>query len=167
MKSEISSRMTLTVLCVSESALTLPPCVSLGSPDFTMHTWTDGDRPHHGCHGEAPLSLPVLTAAEVEQELGKLPAWEIRDGWLRRAYSTPGWSHTLLLAGQIAFLAEAAWHDPDLELGYARLVVKLQTHKVRGLTSMDFELARKIEEQVTWLPGDASPLDGYPKKWIH
>jgi 4a-hydroxytetrahydrobiopterin dehydratase len=117
--------------------------------------------------GEVTLSLSVLTADKVEQELRDLPGWEIRDGWLRRAYSTPGWSHTLLLAGQIAFLAEAAWHHPDLELGYARVVVKLQTHKVHGLTAMDFALARKIEEQVTWLPGDASPLDGYPKKWIH
>ena len=117
--------------------------------------------------GDAALSLSVLTADELEKELIALPKWEIRDGWLRRAYSTPGWSHTLLLAGQIAFLAEAAWHHPDLELGYARVVVKLQTHKVNGLTAMDFALAHKIEEQVTWLPGDASPLDGYPKKWIH
>lgn len=117
--------------------------------------------------GDAALSLSVLTADELEKELIALPKWEIRDGWLRRAYSTPGWSHTLLLASQIAFLAEAAWHHPDLELGYARVVVKLQSHKVNGLTAMDFALAHKIEEQVTWLPGDASPLDGYPKKWIH
>ena len=86
---------------------------------------------------------------------------------MRRAYATPGWTHTMLLANQIAFLAEAAWHHPDLELGYARVVVKLMTHKVRGLTAMDFALARKIEEQVTWLPSESSPLDGYPKKWMH
>lgn len=113
------------------------------------------------------MPLPILTVTETKQELSGLPGWEIRDGWLRRTYSTPGWSHTLLLAGQIAFLAEAAWHHPELELGYARLVVKLQTHKVSGLTAMDFALARKIEEQVTWQPEAASPLDGYPKKWIH
>ena len=113
------------------------------------------------------MPLPILTLAEAEHALRDLPCWEIRDGWLRRAYSTPGWSHTLLLAGQIAFLAEAAWHHPDLELRYARLVVKLQTHKVSGLTAIDFALARKIEEQVTWQPDAASPLDGYPKKWVH
>lgn len=112
------------------------------------------------------MSLPVLTPAEVESELRGLPGWEIRAGWLRRAYRTPGWSHTMLLANQIAFLAEAAWHHPDLELGYARVVVKLQTHKVQGLTAMDFALARRIEEQVTWLPEESSPLDGYPKTWM-
>lgn len=108
----------------------------------------------------------LLSSDEIERELATLPLWEIRDGWLRRAYATPGWSHTMLLANQIGFLAEAAWHHPDLELGYARVVVKLQTHKVRGLTMMDFELARRIEEQVTWLPGESSSLDGFPKKWI-
>jgi 4a-hydroxytetrahydrobiopterin dehydratase len=108
----------------------------------------------------------LLNSDEIERELATLPQWEIRDGWLRRAYATPGWSHTMLLANQIGFLAEAAWHHPDLELGYARVVVKLQTHKVRGLTMMDFELARRIEEQVTWLPGESSSLDGFPKKWI-
>ena len=117
--------------------------------------------------GVSLLSPPILTAEAIEQELPSLPGWEIRDGWLRRAYATPGWTHTMLLANQIAFLSEAAWHHPDLELGYARVVVKLQTHKVHGLTAMDFALAHKIEEQVTWLPGDGSPLDGYPKKWMH
>ena len=113
------------------------------------------------------MALPVLTADEIEAELRGLPGWEIREGWLRRAYGTPGWPHTLLLANQIAFLAEAAWHHPDLELGHSRCVVKLQTHSVRGLTAKDFALARRIEEQVTWLPDESSPLEGYPKKWMH
>lgn len=108
-----------------------------------------------------------LTAEQIETLLLQLPKWEIHEGWLLRKYATPGWSHTLLLANQIAFLAEAAWHHPDLELGYARLVVKLQTHRIRGLTAMDFELARQIEETVTWQPGENSSLEGYPKKWIH
>jgi 4a-hydroxytetrahydrobiopterin dehydratase len=52
-------------------------------------------------------------------------------------------------------------------VGYAQVTVKLQTHKVRAITNMDFDLARKIEEVVTWLPDEGSALDGYPKKWIH
>lgn len=111
------------------------------------------------------MSQP-LNADEIQRELATLPGWEIRDGWLRRVYATPGWAHTLLLANQVAFLAEAAWHHPDLELGYARAVVKLQTHKVQGLTMMDFDLARRIEEQVTWRPDESSSLEGFPKKWI-
>lgn len=109
----------------------------------------------------------VLTVEQVEEALQSLPGWEVRDGWLRRQYQTPGFSHTMMLVNTIGFLAEAAWHHPDLSVGYAHVTVKLQTHRVHGITPNDVALARKIEDIVTWKPGDESPLDGFPKKWIH
>jgi len=109
----------------------------------------------------------VLSEAQVTQEMSTLKEWEIRDGWLRRTYQTPGWGHTLMLANTIAYLAEAAYHHPDLALGYAQVTVKLQTHKVHGLTALDFALARRIDEIVLWKPEDDSPFSGYPKKWVH
>ena len=108
----------------------------------------------------------ILSPDEIEQALKALPDWEIRDGWLRRKYKTPGWTHTLLLANTIAYLAEAANHHPDLELGYAQLIFKIQTHRVRGITASDVALAQKVHEVATWLPESESPLDGFPKKWI-
>jgi 4a-hydroxytetrahydrobiopterin dehydratase len=108
----------------------------------------------------------VLTGEQLEGELATLPGWEIRDGWLRREYKTPGFSHTMMLVNTIGYLSEAAWHHPDLCVGYAQVTVKLQTHRVRAITGNDVELARKIEDVVTWLPADESPLDGFPKKWI-
>ena len=108
----------------------------------------------------------VLSEEELQQQLETLPGWEIRDGWLRREYKTPGFSHTMMLVNTIGYLAEAAWHHPDLSVGYAQVNVKLQTHRVRAITTNDVELARKIHEVVTWLPADDSPLDGFPKNWV-
>ena len=109
----------------------------------------------------------VLSESELSEELRSLPEWEIRDGWLRRTYKTPGWPHTLMLANTIAFIAEAAFHHPDLSLGYAAVTVKLQTHRVRAITSHDTALAHRIDEVVLWKPGADSPLSGYPKNWVH
>lgn len=109
----------------------------------------------------------ILSDAELQAALAELPGWEIREGWLRRTYKTPGWPHTLLLAQTIGYLAEAAWHHPDLSLGYAQVTVKLQTHRVKGITNMDVALAKKIQEVVTWKPSADSPLDGFPKNWVH
>ncbi|HEX8201121.1 MAG TPA: 4a-hydroxytetrahydrobiopterin dehydratase [Isosphaeraceae bacterium] len=109
----------------------------------------------------------VLTEAEIQDELATLPGWEVRDGWLRRTYGTPGWTHTMLLANTIGFLAEAAWHHPDLSIGYAQVTVKLQTHRVRGITPSDVELARRIDEVVLWKPAAGGALQGFPKKWVH
>lgn len=113
------------------------------------------------------MSDEALTQEQLDEALQRLPGWEIRDGWLRRRYRTPGWPHTLLLANTIGYLAEAANHHPDLELGYAQVVVKLQTHKVRAITGKDRDLAVTIHEVATWLPAPESALDGFPKKWVH
>jgi 4a-hydroxytetrahydrobiopterin dehydratase len=109
----------------------------------------------------------VLTEDELQAALAKLPDWEVRDGWLRRTYTTPGWTHTMALAQTIGYLAEAAWHHPDLKIGYAKVTVMLQTHRVRAITYSDVELATKIHEVVTWKPAEAAALDGFPKKWVH
>lgn len=109
----------------------------------------------------------VLTKAELEQALASLPSWEIRDDWLRRTFVTPGWTHTMLLVQMIGYLAEAAWHHPDLKIGYAKVTVLLQTHRVRGITASDVELARKITSEATWMPAADDALDGFPKRWVH
>ncbi|MDB5387405.1 MAG: putative pterin-4-alpha-carbinolamine dehydratase [Planctomycetaceae bacterium] len=79
---------------------------------------------------------------------------------------TPGWPHSILLVNTIAFLAEAAWHHPDLNVGYAQVTVKLQTHRVKGITGKDVELARKIDASVRWKPEPGAVLTGFPKKWV-
>jgi 4a-hydroxytetrahydrobiopterin dehydratase len=109
----------------------------------------------------------LLSESELAKALETLSGWEVRDGWLRRTYKTPGWPHTMLLANTIAYLAEAAWHHPDLSLGYAQVTVKLQTHRVRGITASDTALARQFDEVVLWKPGPGSPLSGFPKNWVH
>jgi 4a-hydroxytetrahydrobiopterin dehydratase len=109
----------------------------------------------------------VLTDDELQAALATLPGWEVRDLWLRRSYTTPGWPHTMLLVSTIGYIAEAAWHHPDLSVGYATVTVKLQTHRVRAITTSDIELAHRIDEVALWQPPEGSPLSGFPKRWVH
>lgn len=108
----------------------------------------------------------VLTEDRISEKLKDLPPWEYREGWLRRKFSTPGWPHTLMLVNAIGFRAEAGFHHPDLSVGWAQVVVKLQTHSAGGVTRKDFALAHEIEDLATWLPETGSPLEGFPKKWV-
>ncbi len=112
--------------------------------------------------------VALLTEAEIEAALAEDPlqAWDYRDQWIRRTFATPGWAHTMSLVQMIGYVAEAAWHHPDLQVGYAKVKVMLQTHKAGGVTRMDLALARRIEELATWLPEQGGPLDGFPKKWV-
>ena len=80
-----------------------------------------------------------------------------------RDYRTGGWKATLMVAGVVGHLAEAAWHHPELELCWDRVRVRLSTHSPRGITARDFALARKIEEVVHWQPArEGGALEGTP-----
>ena len=112
----------------------------------------------------------TYTDEEVRQRLEKeLPAWELRDGWIRRKYKTGGWQHTMMLVNAIGYVAEASFHHPDLSISWAEVIVKLATHSAKGITDNDFELAKRIEATATWLPDEDSSLDGFEKgmkkKW--
>jgi 4a-hydroxytetrahydrobiopterin dehydratase len=109
----------------------------------------------------------TLTDEELKTALTDLPGWEIRDGWLRRTFNTPGFPHTMLLAQTIGYLAEAAWHHPDLKIGYAAVTVLLQTHRIKAITWSDIELARQITTVALWKPPEGAALSGFPKKWVH
>jgi len=110
--------------------------------------------------------LATYSEDQIRAKLEALPGWHYEDGWIRRQYKTDGWPTTLMLVNQIAFLAEAAWHHPDLSVTWAKLTVKLKTHSENGITDKDFELARKIEDVALWRPAPGSALEGTPNKFV-
>ena len=71
----------------------------------------------------------------------------------------------LMLVNAIGYLAEAAYHHPDLAVTWGRVIVKLKNHAAGGVTDKDFELARKIEELVLWRPKGGA-LEGTPNKFV-
>jgi len=103
---------------------------------------------------------------KIRSKLQELPGWYYEEGWIRRQYKTEGWSTTLMLVNLIGYVAEAAYHHPDLSVTWAKVTVKLKTHSENGITARDFELARKIEEIVLWRPAEGSALEGTPNKFV-
>ena len=94
----------------------------------------------------------------------ELPQWELGERAITRAYKTTGWPHTLMLVNAIGYVAEAAFHHPDLEVTWPQVRVTLSTHSAKGITDKDFELAAKIEETATWLPGGGGLLAGIERE---
>jgi 4a-hydroxytetrahydrobiopterin dehydratase len=111
--------------------------------------------------------LPVLPDDEIERRLaGELPGWWYEGRWIRRKYNTDGWLTTLALVNTIGFLAEAAYHHPDLAVTWGKVWVKLRTHSSNGVTERDFALARRLEDAVLWRPSAGSHMEGTPNKWV-
>src|SRR5215475_7539355 len=103
----------------------------------------------------------VYTEAEIPAKLSEhgLDGWYLENGWIRRKFTTDGWPTTLMLVNAIGFVAEAAYHHPDLEVTWGKLWVKLKTHSANGITERDFAVARKIEAAALWRPESGSAME--------
>ena len=112
-----------------------------------------------------PTKERTYTESEIEGKLKDLPGWWVENGWIRRTSKTDGWPTTLMLVNAIGYLAEAAYHHPDLTVTWGKLTVKLQNHAAGGITDKDFELARKIEDVALWRP-QGGALEGTPNKFV-
>lgn len=97
-------------------------------------------------------SLPVYGAEEIAARLATLSSWTYAEGALQRTFRTAGFKATLMLVTTIGHLCEAAWHHPEMMVGYNTLCVKLSTHKPRGITDKDFALAARIDALLDWRP---------------
>jgi 4a-hydroxytetrahydrobiopterin dehydratase len=90
----------------------------------------------------SPLSDP-----EIEQRLATVEHWrrEQADSIVRE-YELADFVAAVAFVNQVAELAEAANHHPDILLhGYRRVRLRLSTHSEGGLTEADFRLASRID----------------------
>ena len=98
-----------------------------------------------GC-GEIRAGTPPFTTAEAGAlAAGVAGEWRIDEGEIRREFTFRTFNAAFGLATRIALLAEAQGHHPELEVGWGRLVVRLSTHSVGGLSRNDFIMAARID----------------------
>lgn len=93
-----------------------------------------------------------MSRKEAQSHLAHLDSWKISSNGkiIYREYSLKNFMSAVRLINQIAQIAEAENHHPDLHLvSYRNLRVELSTHALKGLTENDFILAAKIDELPT------------------
>lgn len=91
--------------------------------------------------------MPPLEGRALEalaEELGG--GWRVVDGHhLEKEYRFPNFVTALAFVNRVGELAEAQDHHPDLLLAWGRVVVRIWTHKIDGLTNSDFVFAAKAD----------------------
>jgi 4a-hydroxytetrahydrobiopterin dehydratase len=98
---------------------------------------------------EIPAGTPPLTADELSSLATAVAGeWQIDEGVIRREFTFTSFNAAFGLATRIALLAEAQGHHPEMEVGWGRLVVRLTTHSVHGLSRNDFIVAARIDRMV-------------------
>lgn len=86
-----------------------------------------------------------LPPDEVQSRLKGLRDWSEVDGKLHRELSFPDFVSAFGFMTRAALLAESMNHHPDWTNVYNRVTVDLSTHDAGGITTLDFELAEKMD----------------------
>jgi len=89
--------------------------------------------------------MPVLSPDAARTRLSQLPGWQIESGELVRTFEFVDFVTALHFVNQVADLAEAAGHHPDIDIRYNRVRLALVTHSAGGLTDKDFDLAARAQ----------------------
>ena len=85
-----------------------------------------------------------LTRDEIQQAARNLPGWTLENGELIQQRTFKDFVAAMAFVNDVAQLAEAAAHHPDIDIRYNRVRLALVTHDAGGLTSKDTNLAQKI-----------------------
>jgi 4a-hydroxytetrahydrobiopterin dehydratase len=86
-----------------------------------------------------------LTEQEVQERLQGLQGWAVTEGMLRKQFRFTTFMAGIVFVNQIAAVAEAMDHHPDIYIRFGLITVALVTHSARGLTALDFEQAARLE----------------------
>lgn len=91
--------------------------------------------------GVAPLSQE-----EAEPLAAQVPDWELGVASIERSFKFKDFREAMVFINQVADMAEAESHHPDIYMHYNKVRLVLKTNKVGGLTENDFILAAKIDQ---------------------
>ncbi len=74
------------------------------------------------------------------------PLWTLSDAKIEREFKCKDFRAAIAFVNQIADVAEAEGHHPDISIDYSRVKLTLWTKKIDGLSRNDFILAVKIDQ---------------------
>lgn len=93
--------------------------------------------------------MPQLTEEQAKSFLTATPEWMLNENAksIQRTFNCKTFVKAIKLMNDIADVAEAQQHHPDLHLtGYRHLAVELTTHAIGGLSENDFIVAAHIDQ---------------------
>jgi 4a-hydroxytetrahydrobiopterin dehydratase len=87
-----------------------------------------------------------LDADEIDRQLHDLPGWSGDTTAIHATVEFPAFSAAIRGVDEIAVVAEAMNHHPDIDIRWRTLHLRLTTHDAGGVTQLDVELAHRIVE---------------------
>ena len=91
----------------------------------------------------------VLRETEVRKRLAQLPAWSKNGKAIKRSVIFENFQQGIDFVCIVAELSDGSNHHPDIEIRENLITLYCTTHRAKGITDFDFDLAHKIEDLIT------------------
>lgn len=82
---------------------------------------------------------------EIADFLSAHPHWKLTDGKIFREFVFKDFAQAFAFMQRVAVIAEEMDHHPEWSNVYNKVAIALTTHDARGITTLDFTLAGKID----------------------
>ena len=96
-----------------------------------------------------PRRPEPLAEAEIAEALATLDDWVRRGDEIVRTYEAADFPAAIRLVDEVAMLAEAADHHPDIDIRWRTVTFALCTHSAGSrITELDVSMARSINAAI-------------------
>jgi 4a-hydroxytetrahydrobiopterin dehydratase len=89
--------------------------------------------------------MELLSDSEIDSGLAELEGWEREGETIVKTFELADFVGSIGFINGVVDPAEEMGHHPDLSVSWNKVAVSITTHAAGGLTSNDFELAKRIE----------------------
>jgi 4a-hydroxytetrahydrobiopterin dehydratase len=88
-----------------------------------------------------------LSCNEIEQHLNECTEWKlVNENWIERKYRFKNYLSGIEFVRLVANRSEEINHHPFISIDYKLVTLKLSSWQAKGLTVLDFQLAKDFDE---------------------
>lgn len=91
--------------------------------------------------------MEKLNEVDVQKRLIENQNWKLTDEkWIERKYRFQDYLNGIEFVQRVAQLSEEMNHHPFISIDYKLVTIKITSWRAKGLTELDFSLAKKYDE---------------------
>ena len=95
--------------------------------------------------------IPAFDISEIHKYLKKIDGWEVKKDneeyyFIEKNFKFENFLDSQKFVNEVGNISEEQSHHPDIIFGWGYAIIKIFTHKIKGLVESDFILAAKIDK---------------------
>ena len=88
----------------------------------------------------------LLQDGELKELIVKIPGWEIKSKQIQKEFNFANFIEAFSFMTKVALICEKYNHHTSWENVYSKVIIRLNTHYLGGITNLDQTLASEINK---------------------